>query len=50
MDKAHNRELRAGSNPPIKGNLTDEEKEINRLREELKETQDALDILSILGD
>lgn len=52
--KAHRRKLRAGDNEPIKGNLTDEEKEIIRLKRELKDTQDALDILkkaiSILGD
>lgn len=52
--KAHRRKLRAGEAEPIKGNLTDEEKEINRLKRENKDLQDALEILkkaiSILGD
>ena len=52
--KAYRRKLRAGDGEPIKGNLTNEEKEIIRLKRELKDTQDALDILkkaiSILGD
>lgn len=52
--KAYRRKLRAGEGKPIKGNLTDEEKEIIRLKRELKDTQDALEILkkaiSILGD
>lgn len=51
--KAHRRKVRAGASEPIKGNLTEEEKEIIRLKKELRETQDALDILkkaiSILG-
>ncbi len=51
--KAHRRKVRAGTSDPIKGNLTEEEKEIIRLKKELRETQDALDILkkaiSILG-
>lgn len=52
--KAYRRKLRAGESEPIKGNLTDDEKEIIRLKRELKDTQDALEILkkaiSILGD
>lgn len=52
--KAHRRKLRAGDSEPIKGNLTEEEKEIIRLKKELKEAQDALYILkkaiSILGE
>ena len=52
--KACRRKLRAGEGEPIKGNLTDDEKEIIRLKRELKDTQDALEILkkaiSILGD
>ena len=52
--KAYRRKLRARGGEPIKGNFTDEEKEIIRLERELKDTQDALDILkkaiSILGD
>lgn len=39
---------------PIKGNLTDEEKEIIRLKKELQDSKDALEILkkaiSILGE
>lgn len=41
-------------NEPIKGNLTEEEKEIIRLKKELRDTQGALEILkkaiSILGE
>lgn len=52
--KSHRRKLMAGDSEPIKGNLTDEEKEVIRLKRELKDTQDALEILkkaiSILGD
>ena len=52
--KAHRRKLRAGDGEPIKGNLTEEEKELIRLKKELKEAQDALYILkkaiSILGE
>ena len=52
--KAYRRKLRACEGEPIKGNLTDDEKEIIRLKRELKDTQDALEILkkaiSILGD
>ena len=52
--KAYRRKLRAGEGEPIKGNLTDDEKEIIRLKRELKDTQDALEILkkaiSILVD
>lgn len=52
--KADRRKQRAGNGEPIKGNLTDEEKEIIRLKKELRDTQDALEILkkaiSILGD
>ena len=52
--KAYRRKLRAGEGEPIKGNLTDDEKEIIRLKRELKDTKDALEILkkaiSILGD
>ena len=52
--KAYRRKLRAGEGEPIKGTLTDDEKEIIRLKRELKDTQDALEILkkaiSILGD
>ena len=52
--KAYRRKLRAGESEPIKGNLTDDEKESIRLKRELKDTQDALEILkkaiSILGD
>ena len=53
--KAYRRKLRAGGeSEPINGNLTDDEKEIIRLKHELKDTQDALEILkkaiSILGD
>lgn len=52
--KAYRRKLRAGESEPIKGNLTDDEKEIIRLKCELKDTQDTLEILkkaiSILGD
>lgn len=52
--KAYRRKSRAGNGEPIKGNLTEEEKEINRLRRENKDLQDALEILkkaiSILGD
>ena len=52
--KAYNRKLRAGDGEPIKGNLTDEEKEIARLKRENRDLQDALEILkkaiSILGD
>ena len=43
--KAYRRKLRAGEGEPIKGNLTDDEKEIIRLKRELKDTQDALEIL-----
>ena len=52
--KEHRRKLRAGDGEPIKGNLTDEEKEILRLKKENRDLQDALEILkkaiSILGD
>lgn len=52
--KAKRRKELAGENVPRKGNLTEEEKEILRLKRELKDTQDALEILkkaiSILGD
>ena len=34
--KAHRRKLRAGDGKPIKGNLTEEEKEIIRLKRNLK--------------
>ncbi len=48
------RKKMAAGSEPIKGNLTDEEKEIIRLRKELQDTKDALDFLkkaiSILGD
>lgn len=52
--KEYRRKLRSGDAEPIKGNLTDEEKEIARLKRENRELQDALEILkkaiSILGD
>lgn len=52
--KAKRRKDLAGDNAPRKGNLSEEEKEILRLKRELKDTQDALEILkkaiSILGD
>lgn len=52
--RAYQRSLRAGDSEPVKGKLTDDEKEIIRLRRELRDTQDALEILkkaiSILGD
>jgi len=52
--KEYHRKLRAGNSEPIKGNLTEEEKEIARLKRENRDLQDALEILkkaiSILGD
>ena len=54
--KAYHRAVRASNSgeAPVKGPLTDEEKEIARLKRELRDTQDALEILkkaiSILGD
>lgn len=52
--KAYRRSLRASAGESLTGNLTEEEKEIIRLKRELKDTQDALEILkkaiSILGD
>ena len=52
--KEHRRKERAGEAEPVTGNLTAEEKEILRLKKELRDTQDALEILkkalSILGE
>ena len=43
--KAYRRQQRAGSNEPLTGPMTDEEKEIARLKRELRDAQDAVEIL-----
>ena len=43
--KEYRRKLRSGDAEPIKDNLTDEEKEIARLKLENRELQDALELL-----
>ena len=52
--RAEHRRDASGEGTPVTGNLTDEEKEMIRLKRELRDTKDALEILkkaiSILGD